>query len=254
LGNVSLDVAGKDSVFILHTSLKEKNIYVFTFYLFMLSCFYKFFSWLIDESLCPTKISIAHPRIVENDVISEILDCQVEFNAAHNAIYFNNKLLSRPIVRTNRELEEIIKVSLFEFMPVPAVGSIAVYLEKLIKKMLRENVRIPGVDAIASQLGRSGQTLRRHLAQEKVSFQYILDKCRLERAQELLFSSNMTIDEISAGMGFSAPSGFSRAFKSWTGYAPSLYRQLSVAEQDQTERCRELVCSEDFAVDDESYT
>ncbi len=74
---------------------------------------------------------------------------------------------------------------------------------------------------VASRLGTSARTLRRHLEQEGHSLRSIVDELRRERADELL-ALGTPIKEISFGLGFSEPSAFSRAYKRWTGKAPKL--------------------------------
>ncbi len=47
----------------------------------------------------------------------------------------------------------------------------------------------------------------------------------VERAKNLLISSNETVSEIAYSLGFNYPHYFSRLFKSKTGMAPNVYRE-----------------------------
>ncbi len=73
--------------------------------------------------------------------------------------------------------------------------------------------------AIASSLGISARTLRRHLEHEGLTLRTTLDDVRRERADELL-AAGTPVKEIAFALGFSEPSAFSRAYKRWTGVAP----------------------------------
>jgi AraC-like DNA-binding protein len=57
------------------------------------------------------------------------------------------------------------------------------------------------------------------------SYQRILDEVRKEMAIEYLRNSNLPIEEIAALVGYSDPSNFRKAFRRWTGRAPSYYRE-----------------------------
>lgn len=91
------------------------------------------------------------------------------------------------------------------------------------------------VDEIARELAVSGPTLRRNLAYENTSFQRIVDYVRYELADHLLVENKYTVDEIAYVLGFSAASGFSRAYKDWSGRPPSDSRSVLLAARHQTQ-------------------
>jgi AraC-like DNA-binding protein len=68
----------------------------------------------------------------------------------------------------------------------------------------------------ARRLGLSTRTLRRRLEQENTSYQDLLDQFRRDLALEYLRSGHMAPKEIAYVLGFSSPSTFRRAFKTWT--------------------------------------
>jgi AraC-like DNA-binding protein len=51
---------------------------------------------------------------------------------------------------------------------------------------------------------------------------------RRSLAEQYIHDNSLTLTEISLLLGFSEPSSFSRAFKSWTGKAPSEARQTAL--------------------------
>jgi AraC-like DNA-binding protein len=77
------------------------------------------------------------------------------------------------------------------------------------------------LESVASQLGISARTLRRHLEQEGSSLRALVDDVRRERADELL-AAGAAVKEIAFELGFSEPSAFSRAYKRWTGRPPKI--------------------------------
>ena len=80
------------------------------------------------------------------------------------------------------------------------------------------------VDAVAQRLALSKRSLQRHLGDEGVSFQDVLNKVRQELAQHYLINSTISPGEISWLLGFQESNSFIRAFRSWTGKTPGAYR------------------------------
>ncbi|WP_245439728.1 helix-turn-helix domain-containing protein [Microvirga aerophila] len=77
---------------------------------------------------------------------------------------------------------------------------------------------------IARRFSMHHRTLSRHLAREGVSFQQVADEMRFAIACDLLTNTDMALDQISIMLRFSEPSAFTRAFRRWSGRAPSAWR------------------------------
>jgi AraC family transcriptional regulator, arabinose operon regulatory protein len=56
---------------------------------------------------------------------------------------------------------------------------------------------------------------------------HYINKIRMDRAKNLLKTTEMAIKEIAASVGFNDVFYFSKAFKSYTGFSPSEYRKVS---------------------------
>ncbi len=82
------------------------------------------------------------------------------------------------------------------------------------------------IDHVARELGLSRQTLYRRLKAEGVTFEQLLDELRHRLALKLLNDQHLSVKQASWPLGFSDPAAFSRAFKRWTGTAPSLARAV----------------------------
>jgi len=83
---------------------------------------------------------------------------------------------------------------------------------------------VPDLETIAETLHMSRATLKRKLKTNGSTFQDIKDSFRLRRASNLLRDTEATVDEIAAELRFSDASGFSKAFRRWTGLAPREWR------------------------------
>ena len=80
------------------------------------------------------------------------------------------------------------------------------------------------IDRVARDMALSRQTLYRRLKGEGVTFEQLLDELRHRLALKLLREDQMAVKQAAWRLGFSDPAAFSRAFKRWTGSAPSFAR------------------------------
>ena len=95
------------------------------------------------------------------------------------------------------------------------------FLDRVRRAAGRHLGEVVSLESLATELGTSPRTLRRHLEQENSSLRAVVDELRRERA-DVLLAAGTPIKEIAFGLGFSEPSAFSRAYKRWTGKAPGL--------------------------------
>jgi AraC-like DNA-binding protein len=79
----------------------------------------------------------------------------------------------------------------------------------------------PTILAVAKVLSLNVRTLQRRLAESGVSYRRLLDECRRQRAEEELGRHELPVAEVSRRLGYSDPAHFVRAFRRWTGHAPT---------------------------------
>ena len=171
----------------------------------------------------PTRVDLAYPAPSYADEYRRVFDCPVRFDQPGNAFVADIDWIARPLltydplshrqalefldIGTSREQE---KVDLFES----------------VERAVRQNMhQLPTLPEIAQRLHLSERTLRRRLADNGVSFQALLDNARKDRAIELLANTAQSIEQIAEAVGFSDAHNFRRAFKRWTGAAPSELRE-----------------------------
>jgi AraC-like DNA-binding protein len=223
--DVSLHIARDRARFIMATHHRQRRSNEFICDFFGLAFFYKLFSWLIGEPLRRAEIDLSHQRLVDPDITGSIVALPLRYRAEQNAISFDAAMLRKPITRTYQELMDVLSVGPFELLPLPSSANLPIVIEGLFAKALEQGAEIPSLATMASALARSVPTLRRHLALENTSYQELLEQFRLNKAVEFLTTTTLSIDKVSNDLGFSAASSFSRAFKSWTGSAPSDFRE-----------------------------
>jgi AraC-like DNA-binding protein len=104
-------------------------------------------------------------------------------------------------------------------MPADFLGA----LEQLITTLLRDGN--PDICVAAETAGMSKRTLQRRLTELGLSYSKIVNQTRLRLAAARLGETDLSIAEISASLGYTDSSNFTRAFRASTGISPWTYRQ-----------------------------
>ena len=87
----------------------------------------------------------------------------------------------------------------------------------------------PRIEQVAKKVGLTQRTLQRRLSAAGTSFTQLVQEQRLGLAPKLLENPHMPIASIASKAGFARSTGFSRAFKNWTGMSPRQYRSQLLA-------------------------
>jgi len=95
--------------------------------------------------------------------------------------------------------------------------------ERLRAQFIASPGRFPTARAAAARLNISLRTLQRQLSSEGHSYQRLAETFRHEKACELL-EQGVESKTVSYLLGFRDIGSFRRAFRSWTGHAPSYWR------------------------------
>jgi AraC-like DNA-binding protein len=189
-----------------------------------MASYLKLFSWLVGEPIAVRRLNL--DLAVDNQAsiqLGLLFNCQVFNSSEQLALIIDRSWFNRPVVRVYSDLRTVLALPSLALIPWPApVQSKAKVMQLLIKTMNRHG-RTPSLQEIALLLGHGSSTLRRQLRQEGTSFQSIKNRWREQLAKELLCGSSLLVD-IAPLVGFDSSSVFSRAFKSWTGMAPSTFR------------------------------
>lgn len=139
--------------------------------------------------------------------------------------YFPADLLALPLRRDEAALGRFLQ---------NAPGNIAVLYRRdremvtLVRDALRDALpHWPGQEDVAASLHLSPRTLHRRLEEEGSSFRAIKEALRRDLAIHRITKTHAPLGQIAQELGFADPSAFYRAFVTWTGSAPSRYRQRS---------------------------
>ena len=112
--------------------------------------------------------------------------------------------------------------SAFQGSVNPSLRSVIVFVDQHYMQRLT-------LDLVASQVYLHKtyicQLFTKHLG---MSFVTYLENIRINKAKELLYSTNMSIREIAVSVGYSSASYFSKVFKKRIGITPLQYRNSNI--------------------------
>lgn len=223
-GELRCDREGAHVVFSMDSRRIRNAVAPTTLDLLGAAFFYKLFSWLIAEPLHLQWVDLAHDLHADDSIARQMFSCPIRSGSTATALVFDMDMLRKPVLRTYRELADMLGRMPVALLPVPRLVSVRDQVELIFNRALDACRAAPRLEQVAVMLGQSVSTLRRNLLRENTSFQAVLDCLRMQRALALLRETELTIEELAAILGFSSAGVFSRAFKGWTGQAPSIYR------------------------------
>ncbi len=190
--------------------------------------------WAIIMDICrinypgvldPIRVSLTRPEPACASAFLEFYRCPVSFGAAVPGLVFPRSVLDRPLTARNREIARNNDLVLSAFLATLRQDDLLSRVKVALIEELPSGK--PTDDSVASALFMSARTLQRRLAAEGTSFSQLLEVVRRELAEGYIADASLPISEIGFLLGFSEVSGFSRAFKRWTGASPTAYRGRS---------------------------
>lgn len=144
---------------------------------------------------------------------ADVFRAPVRFSAGEDAIEIASDRLALPLVSADPITSSAIEARIAQLTTAPPAD---LFLDRV--RAAAASAGSPA--AIAKQLGVSERTLRRQLAHHATNLRELVDGARRARADGLL-AAGRTVKEVAFELGFSEPSAFSRAYKRWTGKAPT---------------------------------
>lgn len=144
------------------------------------------------------------------------------WDAHENAVVIHEALLARKPRMADAVLSEHFRDAAERALArVAPAASWSARVARAVSSHLAEG--IPTLGAIARELGTSERTARRRLADEGTTFAALVERVQRERAEELVAGS-LPLRDVAFALGFADATAFSRAYRRWTGNAPSLTR------------------------------
>ncbi len=176
-----------------------------------------------NEKLNPVEVRFQHQELACRGDYYGFFRCPVIFNTEKSAVMFACPDVDRPLPAPNRELARANDPVLVRFLSKLRDDNLITRVKKAIADELPSGA--PSIEVIAKAVCMSSRSLRLRLYAEGTTYSQLLDAVRRELAEQYIADPTRSLSEISYLLGFSELSAFSRAFKRWTGRAPSAVRE-----------------------------
>jgi len=185
--------------------------------------------WAIDSRVSLSAASFSFEAPPHRDAYPLMFGGELRFAADKTSYSFDERYLAMPLLRDERALRTMLRRAL-------PLTVLQYRRDRLLGQRVRELLRTRGPEAgnaesIAALLNLSSRTLHRQLQDEGMSLQALKDEVRHEMAAEQLRRTERPIKQIALAVGFRNEKSFSRAFRTWSGLTPGVFRRRGLSQR-----------------------
>jgi AraC-like DNA-binding protein len=172
----------------------------------------------------PEEVQFSRTKPVDVGAYRRFFRAPCRFDRERTAIFFPTTLLNKPMPEANPERLKTLEQQAL----IVGKGDLLSRLRRALRTMLLSGRS--SAQEVAAFLFLHRRTLSRRLHDQGTNFQQVLDEIRFEAACQLLDKTRLSLTDIAASLGYSESSAFTRAFRRWSGAAPSRRRQTELRE------------------------
>lgn len=178
--------------------------------------------WLVDSRIALAGTTLPFPAPAHAEAYRYLFPGPVCFEAAAAGLAFDARYLELPVRRDEKALQAMLQHALP--LTVLQYRRDRLLVHSVAQLLAADPAAAHTAEDVAAQLNTSVRTLHRQLKEEGVSLQRLKNEARRERAIRLLLQTSKPVKQIAAAVGFDSEKSFARAFREWTGEAPSGFR------------------------------
>lgn len=176
---------------------------------------------LSGGKVTPLAVRLERPEPSPSEAFRKVFRAPVEFGQRENVLAFAAADLDERLPAGNADLarqnDDVVARYLDRIEPT----RVSIRLRSWLVDHLSAGE--PSEGAAARVLGMSQRNLQRRLREEGTTYREAFDGTRQEMARVYLEEGRASVTEIASLLGFADTSGFSRAFRRWTGLSPRAY-------------------------------
>ncbi|MAT95246.1 MAG: AraC family transcriptional regulator [Halioglobus sp.] len=219
-GHVTLRGTASRAEFVLDSLRTEQSAASSLADIMGLFGFYQLFQWLVGVELPLERVCIG--PVGREDVLPflKLFRTPVLVGGDEYALQFAGGAPDLPVVRSSADFP-----AFFEIFPCGVFHTGREGLRQQVAAVLaaaaEQGTGLPTQAELAATFGLSLSSFRRRLAEGGSSFRALREEALLEAALVMLGRGDRSIAGIAAHLGFSDGASFRRAFRQWTGHAPT---------------------------------
>jgi AraC-like DNA-binding protein len=191
----------------------------------------KFGRDLCQGQLDPLAIDFVNPGPPDVTPYISFFRCPVRFNQPFTRIVLPLTALQMPLRQSDPLLLELLAPQVEAALSqLPDAANLIETTRRIIANIAPDGV--PELEQVAHELYLSPQVLYKRLADQGVNFRNLREDVLHQLAESHLMDESLPLSEVSALLGYTEQSAFSRAFKRWTGLTPAQWRASHTASRD----------------------
>jgi hypothetical protein len=164
------------------------------------------------------------PLNLNANLLAKNLDCDVVNRVGNFAICFATQQFEQPLLGCDNNLYRINLAYAEELLSAKKAG---VALIASIKVLIESGgFSQASIEYVELSLGSHKRTLQRNLFEQGTNFRQLKEEVLKTHAVSLLLSDKFEIEALATHLGYSEPSAFHRAFKSWFGVTPRKFCRM----------------------------
>jgi len=173
--------------------------------------------------ISPVRVEFVQPR-TNAKAIERHFGCSIVTGASRNAIIFRASDAQCPFVTRNTELLDMLAPQFDQELKQSIEED---SFTELVRGAIQQRLtgHRPNIEDIARDLHMSSRTLQRRLQETGSSYQRVLDEARHQMARYYLGNSVLELNEAAYLLGYEDSNSFVRAFRTWEGIPPGLWRE-----------------------------
>lgn len=177
---------------------------------------------IFGERYWPTEVWLPFPAPHDHQRMTRRLACPVRFDAPEARVYQRASIATAVPIHANAFVFRAYEKLTHQLAQRLRTD---IDLAEQVRRLLWVSSPPPDRESVASMLALSPRTLARKLEAEGTSYGELQREVRYARSREYLRNRTLQIAEISDRLGFSDAAAFTRAFRAWSGMAPSAWRR-----------------------------
>jgi len=174
---------------------------------------------IAGEDFNPARVRFRQPEPADTSHHYALFRCPLDFGSDSTQLLMRQQDVDRRLAGSNEELAALNEHIVVKYLAHREKSDVVNQAKAAIIDALAEGKVTEAV--VAAALHTTPRNLHRKLQKHETSFSQLLNDTRRELALQYIHDRSKTMTEISYLLGFSEVSSFSRAFRKWTGIAPS---------------------------------
>ena len=170
----------------------------------------------------PTAVLFSHASPADARPFRSFFGVPLRFDSERTALVFPARWLAHRPAAADPELYQVFERRI-EAIELRAGSDLVGDLRRMLRTLLVDGGG--SVEEVAQRLALHRRTLNRRLQALGTSLHQIVEEIRFEIARQLVEHTQMPLVEVASALGYADASAFTRAFRRWSGRAPSAWRE-----------------------------